>query len=1238
MKLEDLVNGITLQPAFVKNVPFKKEDNTPSVSNSLSGNKISSHNLGLIKPTLDDVTQDKVKKSIFETQGEIKILKEETKRISKIPNSVKKLYFDIGEEIGLAIKNRMIEVDTNLGKTKEIREKAANQVINTIMAIRKELANGRDFDKIDKAISGLSTAQMPWFTEAWLLLNQSSAAAVQAAIPESQVSPRVWAEKLIDGLSENGLSKEDLFNLFGDELFVGMVMTAHPTACIKPDYLHHIEKMVGTVKDLVAKTGEGLNIKAYLEQNPAEEKEFRKNLATSISHMVRANPYNELKPTPIDESKNFLASIKQSWNIIPERLYYLEEVLREKLGVKEFDGFLVNPNALTMQSWVARDIDGNYSVGYKEHTIAVMQERKEFLEMYLHEAKALKTDLTDDFSKIVGKPEKTSFKNEEFKELYEDICESKADTINANNKNNAYQVVLQHKVIKPLETEYKKLSQSLENLEAGLDQLQDEKQQIQLIRNTKARFGDFDIEENFIKPLMLIRSNKQGLHTKEIDIAIKKAQVFGGQGSKGHTRQLNSVLTKLAEKWTGLELEGNTDLEERTNFVLSPQNDNTKSIDDVWSEIEADKEIEDNIAKRMKQALAMFDLNDKGGIQRQIISMNQGFGDMLNVLTLAKQNSLFKPGGGRDELPESKIEIVPLTEEINKLRTSYQCLADALANPAWRQHIIARGGVIPFMNGPSDSGKQNGFPASQWEITRSNELNGLVIRVYNSFLLKNVFKDDFEYESVKLLKEKAEKKNPENRTDEDNAVLYAFNLFNDSLSELSRKDNVERAWWIKANDKYNMGKKVKLVNFAGVGGPIERGNGRRLREPVELTTPEGFSHYERTIQGGSQLGFMSELTTQKNIQDLLEGAIKVAARKVKLEKSIKEAQSTEAAAKILEDKLYFKPDFVETMKEFIKTLRMTLRNEFMGIDLDDDNKIINEERSKEYSRAMVKSPLVFLDWLNIASRPTNRSGAKLKEAIEGEKYDNDIDEFIAKMPQIDRLKMSNDARAIPYVAMFSLLGGNHTSYVGYSKLLNKSPKMKKIMNNLIKYYKEGDTQESRLLRHIINTVEEGLLTNVDPKCYKKAREIIEKSTDPEYNVNAENSFENRLINEVEATNKFIATVKGYESAKKKNVKVYDLKEDQPKVRDLWIARRNDAASVHLANAKAIAGVFAFCKNPKSPKGTKLYNYKGKKIDLNGGKPINPLDVDNVPMSNYHNLCTSLAASGSTNGGDGCMDS
>ena len=50
------------------------------------------------------------------------------------------------------------------------------------------------------------------------------------------------------------------------------------------------------------------------------------------------------------------------------------------------------------------------------------------------------------------------------------------------------------------------------------------------------------------------------------------------------------------------------------------------------------------------------------------------------------------------------------------------------------------------MRGPSDSGKQNGFTASQWEMFHSKQLDAITVNIFNSFLMKHLYNDASELE------------------------------------------------------------------------------------------------------------------------------------------------------------------------------------------------------------------------------------------------------------------------------------------------------------------------------------------------------------------------------------------------------------------------------------------------------------------------------------------------------------
>lgn len=1120
----------------------------------------------------------------------------------KISSSVRALYRIIGKIIGRQVFDRLSS-DKNISEDKEYLRSIAQEVIQTITKLRKEMLGMRDFNNLEQIFTDLfnkdkkiAVKQMAWILEAYLLLNQSSTASSEVTKPTAAMPDRFLMSKLIDNIRTRVLQQKDLAKVFTKDFSMNLVLTAHPTAGIQPDYIHHIKDMVDAVQriayrvapsewDKIAKEGTS----EVLESTIAD---IIEDVTLSVSHMVRAKPYNKEVLQPSDESRNFLSNIEEAWNIIPKKITALEQELRNYLGTE----FRIHGRFFRLHSWVARDVDGNPTVSKEEHLKSVMQERTHFLAKYRSDIDKLWQSLSDDFTNDPELPSKTYFVDEEFKAYYEACLELIPDYA---QKYQAYRVVLQ--------VALNKIDEALTILMRVHDQ--DSLAKAILVYN---------LEDDLIKPLELIRANKEGINTQEIDVLIKKAQVFGDFGSHGHTRQGADALSKLTKYLTAL-YDGN--LEAKTNYIFSKEAKADIDIDPKLSKlikirgfdykslrskmtIQYGSESE-KMKHKLDQSFDLLELSELGSIRRQIISMNLNFEHMLNVLVLAKAFGAFRPAE-EGKLPYSRLEIVPLTEQISDLRNSYQVTIDALTNKAWNQYLIANKGRFYKMRGPSDSGKQNGFVASQWEMFKSKQLDTIVVEVFNAFLHDSLFKDKSYLEAwTNVLDKNAEAPSEEGEASEAYVIKLAYERFSDYFSS----DDFEKELWLQANKELEL-VKVRMINFDGWGEPVERGGGLEFEDTVKCTQPIGsLPYYERTLQGGGAQQLSSDLRTRQAIQDFVNGVSEIAVRRFALDRVYDVSAFS------------FDPNFTEMMNRMVKSLRTSLRGEVFGLDLNDDTKVNDEAILRDYFRHVIKSPLIYLDLFNIASRPTSRSGSQIKEYLNEEAYLNSIDKLASELPADQIVKILGDVRAIPYAAMFTLVGGNHVSFYGYEKILESTEKFahgkgvqKKTILEWLQYFynQDFDSQESRLVRHSIDSLERGIIS-ADQECYRKAHSIIEAATEPDYN-SGNDLLIFKLLDAQQNTLNFIAKVKNYKVENPNKVTITEIMQDDIGTRDLLIARRNDAAVPRLGIAFAMSQILENCKENN----------------------LNPLDQANIPV-NLLDLLRKAFAAGASTFGNGCID-
>jgi phosphoenolpyruvate carboxylase len=123
------------------------------------------------------------------------------------------------------------------------------------------------------------------------------------------------------------------------------------------------------------------------------------------------------------------------------------------------------------------------------------------------------------------------------------------------------------------------------------------------------------------------------------------------------------------------------------------------------------------------ETLAMFSM--VGELRRQVdrhafgtfvLSMTHCAADVLGVYLLAREGGLFSDAAG---LESCTLPVVPLLETIDDLRRAPAILRELLEVPVVRRSIRAQGGVQEVMIGYSDSNKDGGFFASNWELAKA---------------------------------------------------------------------------------------------------------------------------------------------------------------------------------------------------------------------------------------------------------------------------------------------------------------------------------------------------------------------------------------------------------------------------------------------------------------------------------------------------------------------------------------
>jgi phosphoenolpyruvate carboxylase len=99
-----------------------------------------------------------------------------------------------------------------------------------------------------------------------------------------------------------------------------------------------------------------------------------------------------------------------------------------------------------------------------------------------------------------------------------------------------------------------------------------------------------------------------------------------------------------------------------------------------------------------------------------VLSMTRSVSDVLGAYLLAKTAGLFADAPG---VESCTLPIVPLFETIDDLQRAPAIMKELLNVPLVRRSIRAQGGVQEVMIGYSDSNKDGGFLASNWELYKA---------------------------------------------------------------------------------------------------------------------------------------------------------------------------------------------------------------------------------------------------------------------------------------------------------------------------------------------------------------------------------------------------------------------------------------------------------------------------------------------------------------------------------------
>jgi phosphoenolpyruvate carboxylase len=495
----------------------------------------------------------------------------------------------------------------------------------------------------------------------------------------SRAHPRALRESIsaaVEELWEQGVDEWEMARLLED-LHIEFVFTAHPTESKRRSVLSKLRRISQTLTDL--------EVRAVV---PAERQALIGEIRAEVTTLWLTERSRTNQPTVTDEVRTSLYYFDATlWEALPEVYLELERAL-----ATHYPGLAPPPEFLTFGSWVGGDRDGNPNVTTDvtaetlrlHRGLAVERHRKEMrrLDRFLSISNRLGS-ISPELEAALAAPDSVQsahiaylrdrYPNEPYR-LWaaiqaDHLASASGDDVAARLQGRSHQP-------QPRVGKRSDLLGPLHLLEHSL-------------RHSKA-------EAVADAPVKRLRLQAQifGLHTARLDMR---------QYSEAITAALDELLQslKLSENYAGL---GPSDRSALLSDLLDQPIPDLQSLEALSPQTRDTLEL----LRVLERAVRYYGPEVVGPF---IVSMTRSPSDLLAVLLLAYWSGLCLNSGR----PEG-LALVPLFETRRDLAQAADTMRTLFAHPAYKKHLEGLGGRQTVMIGYSDSNKDAGYLAANWEL------------------------------------------------------------------------------------------------------------------------------------------------------------------------------------------------------------------------------------------------------------------------------------------------------------------------------------------------------------------------------------------------------------------------------------------------------------------------------------------------------------------------------------------
>jgi phosphoenolpyruvate carboxylase len=474
----------------------------------------------------------------------------------------------------------------------------------------------------------------------------------------------------LERIEEKKISKETL-QVFLDSAVISPVLTAHPT-----------EVQRKSILDCQLIISRLLSERDRVDMTPDDLAENEEALHRFVLILWQTRMLRTAKLTVHDEIKNGLEFYRYTFLTEIPKIYANLEKQFEARFAKD----IKIPALLRVGSWIGGDRDGNPFVTHDVMTDAVQQHSALAFEHYLNETHLLGTrlSLTDRLVDV----------SDELRAL-SDTSPDKSPSRNDEPYRRALVLI------------YSRLSATAKQIGHEISHLPP------VDKNAKP----YPTPAEFIQDLdvlidSLFKHHAVYLARGRIAYLRRAVEVFGFHLAPLDMRQHSAIIEQTVSELLGIgDAYAALDEAARRKTLLAALQANKVLLGDI----EQYGAIAQSELRIMQAAAEIHQRFGADALPNHIISKTDAVSDMLELALMLQQVKLLDNAA----TPALHVNIIPLFETIEDLRSCGPIMDELFAIPYYRQLLSSRGNVQEVMLGYSDSNKDGGYVTANWELYKA---------------------------------------------------------------------------------------------------------------------------------------------------------------------------------------------------------------------------------------------------------------------------------------------------------------------------------------------------------------------------------------------------------------------------------------------------------------------------------------------------------------------------------------